>query len=442
MTGLPSRYNLISQVERHLEANQTTQDKRPFVFVFIDLDRFKNINDALGHRIGDQFLAALCRRLHGSFAKNQIFARFGGDEFMLFLPDIADLDEASALCFRTLDLMREPIEVAGYSLSCGASFGLARYPDHGATVDELIQAADTAMYHVKSLGAGGCAVFEPSMNAERFSQLELEQELRRALIQGDFVVFFQPIVDLASGQIAGVEALARWRHSRLGLLDPSAFLALAEQAGLVPDIDALVQKSALHCAAHWRTLGHDLTVSINCSSAQIERPDFLQEIESLCEETQFPFECLQIELTEQALVRQVERAAATIQALRVKGVKVAIDDFGMGYSSLSYLRQFPADVLKIDQTFIQEIQTESDAKAGVSLADTIIAMAKGLGLRVIAEGVERPAQLAYLCHQGCDQAQGYLFGEPCDENEMQSVLARGGYRDILDATALEKKDIS
>ena len=142
---------------------------------------------------------------------------------MLFLPDIADLDEASALCFRTLDLMREPIEVAGYSLSCGASFGLARYPDHGATVDELIQAADTAMYHVKSLGAGGCAVFEPSMNAERFSQLELEQELRRALIQGDFVVFFQPIVDLASGQIAGVEALARWRHSRLGLLDPSAF---------------------------------------------------------------------------------------------------------------------------------------------------------------------------------------------------------------------------
>ena len=210
----------------------------------------------------------------------------------------------------------------------------------------------------------------------------------------------------------------------------------------MPDIDALVQKSALHCAAHWRTLGHDLTVSINCSSAQIERPDFLQEIESLCEETQFPFECLQIELTEQALVRQVERAAATIQALRVKGVKVAIDDFGMGYSSLSYLRQFPADVLKIDQTFIQEIQTESDAKAGVSLADTIIAMAKGLGLRVIAEGVERPAQLAYLCHKGCDQAQGYLFGEPCDENEMQSVLARGGYRDILDATALEKKDIS
>lgn len=163
---------------------------------------------------------------------------------------------------------------------------------------------------------------------------------------------------------------------------------------------------------------------------------------SPCARKQVPFECLQIELTEQALVRQVERAAATIQALRVKGVKVAIDDFGMGYSSLSYLRQFPADVLKIDQTFIQEIQTESDAKAGVSLADTIIAMAKGLGLRVIAEGVERPAQLAYLCHQGCDQAQGYLFGEPCDENEMLSVLARGGYRDILDATALENKDIS
>ena len=411
----------------------------PFVFVFFDLDRFKNINDALGHRIGDQFLAALCSRVHGSFAENQIFARFGGDEFVLFLPNIADLDEASDLCLRTLDLMREPIEVAGYSLSCGASFGLARYPDHGTTIDELIQAADTAMYHIKSLGSGGCAIFEASMNAERFSQLELEQELRRALNQGDFVVFFQPIVDLASGQIVGVEALARWRHRRLGLLDPSAFLALAEQAGLVPDIDALVQKSALRCVAHWRRLGHDLAVSINCSSAQIERPDFLQEIESLCEETQFPFERLQIELTEQALVRQIERAAASIQALRDKGVKVAIDDFGMGYSSLSYLRQLPVDVLKIDQSFIQEIQTDSDARAGVSLADAIIAMAKGLGLSVIAEGVERPAQLAYLCHQGCDQAQGYLFGEPCDEKEMQSVLAQGDFRDILDATAPRRR---
>lgn len=203
------------------------------------------------------------------------------------------------------------------------------------------------------------------MSSERFSQLELEQELREALNQGDFTAFFQPIVDLASGEIVGVEALARWRHRRLGLLDPSAFLIVAERA----------------------------------------------------------------------LVRQIERAAVSIQALRDKGVKVAIDDFGMGYSSLSYLRQFPVDVLKIDQTFIQEIQTDSDARAGVSLADAIIAMAKGLGLSVIAEGVERRAQLAYLSQQGCDQAQGYLFGEPCDEKEMLSVLAQGDFRDILDATA-------
>ena len=435
MTGLPSRYNLISQVEKHIERNQTTRDEAPFVFVFFDLDRFKNINDALGHRIGDQFLAALCHRLQASFAENQIFARFGGDEFILFLPDMVDLNDASDLCLRTLDLMREPTEVAGYSLSCGASFGLARYPDHGATIDELIQAADTAMYHIKSLGSGGCAIFEASMNAERFSQLELEQELRQALTQGDIVAFFQPIVDLASGVIVGVEALARWRHSRLGLLDPSAFLALAEQAGLVPDIDALVQKSALHCVAYWRTLGHDLTVSINCSSAQIEGADFLQVVESLCEETGFPLERLQIELTEQTLVRQIELAAANIQALRSKGVKVAIDDFGMGYSSLSYLRQFPVDVLKIDQTFIQDIQTQRDAKAGVSLADAIIAMAKGLGLNVIGEGVERPAQIAYLCQQGCDRAQGYLFGEPCDENQMLLTVAQGGFKDLLDATA-------
>ena len=434
MTGLPSRYNLITQVEKHIESNQGSRRDAPFVFVFFDLDRFKNINDALGHRIGDEFLAALCSRLRALFEDNQIFARFGGDEFILFLPEIADLDEASDLCLSALDLMREPTEVAGYSLSCGASFGLARYPDHGTTIDELIQTADTAMYHIKRLGSGGCAVFEASMSAERFSQLELEQELRQALAQGDFVAFYQPIVDLATGALIGVEALARWRHSRLGLLEPSAFLALAEQAGLVPEIDALVQKSALHRGAHWRTLGHDLTVSINCSSAQIERPDFLQLVESLCEETGFPLERLQIELTEQTLVRHVERAAANIQALRSKGVKVAIDDFGMGYSSLNYLRQFPVDVLKVDQTFIQEIQTESDAKAGVSLADAIIAMAKGLGLNVIGEGVERPAQLAYLYQQGCDQAQGYLFGMPGDEQEVLSALAEGGYKDVVEAT--------
>ncbi len=439
MTGLPSRYNLIAQVEEHIESNQASRDDAPFVFVFFDLDRFKNINDALGHRIGDEFLASLCRRLQGSFEDNQIFARFGGDEFILFLPEIADLDEASDLCLSTLDLMREPTEVAGYSLSCGASFGLARYPDHGSTIDELIQTADTAMYHVKSLGTGGCAVFEASMKKERFSQLELEQELRQALIQGDFVTFYQPIVELATGTLAGVEALARWRHVRLGLLEPAAFMTLAEHAGLVPDIDALVQTSALQRVAHWRTLGHDLVLSINCASAQIERPDFIQEIESLCAEADFPLERLQIEVTEQTLVRQVELAAANIQALRAKGVKVAIDDFGMGYSSLNYLHQFPVDVLKIDQTFIQEIQTQSDAKAGVSLADAIIAMAKGLGLTVIGEGVERSAQLDYLCRQGCDQAQGFLFSAPCDEQRMLSVLAQGGYQDILDPTALTEE---
>ena len=192
MTGLPSRYSLISQVESHIQSKKVARDDAPFVFVFFDLDRFKNINDALGHRIGDQFLEALCHRLQASLAQNQIFARFGGDEFVLFLPDIADLDEASDLCLRTLDLMREPTEVAGYSLSCGASFGLARYPDHGTTIDALIQAADTAMYHIKSLGSGGCAIFEASMSSERFSQLELEQELREALNQGDFTAFFSP----------------------------------------------------------------------------------------------------------------------------------------------------------------------------------------------------------------------------------------------------------
>ena len=430
LTGLPSRYNIMSTVEKHIELSD---EGAPFVFVFFDLDRFKTVNDALGHRIGDEFLSSICQRLNRWLDNAHVFARFGGDEFILFLPSMSDLDEAKALCLRALDLMREPMDVAGYTLSCGASFGLARYPDHGTTIDALIQAADTAMYHTKSLGTGGCAVFDESMNAERFSQIELEQEMREALAQQAFLAFYQPCVDLVTGEIVAVEALARWQHKRRGLLNPHDFLALANQAGLVAEIDAQVQQSALQQAAAWRDAGFDLLLSINCSSVQIESADFLPKIESMCAAAGYPLERLQLEITEQTLVRQVELAAANIQSLRAKGVRVAIDDFGMGYSSLTYLRQFPVDVLKIDRTFIQDIQTLAQARVGVSLADAIIAMAKSLGLELIAEGVEYSAQISYLRQQACDMAQGYLFSEPCDAAQMRRLLDQEGFADLLEA---------
>ena len=430
LTGLPSRYNIMSTVEKHIELSD---EGAPFVFVFFDLDRFKTVNDALGHRIGDEFLSSICQRLNRWLDNAHVFARFGGDEFILFLPSMSDLEEAKALCLRALDLMREPMDVAGYTLSCGASFGLARYPDHGTTIDALIQAADTAMYHTKSLGTGGCAVFDESMNAERFSQIELEQEMREALAQQAFLAFYQPCVDLVTGEIVAVEALARWQHKRRGLLNPHDFLALANQAGLVAEIDAQVQQSALQQAAAWRDAGFDLLLSINCSSVQIESADFLPKIESMCAAAGYPLERLQLEITEQTLVRQVELAAANIQSLRAKGVRVAIDDFGMGYSSLTYLRQFPVDVLKIDRTFIQDIQTLAQARVGVSLADAIIAMAKSLGLELIAEGVEYSAQISYLRQQACDMAQGYLFSEPCDAAQMQRLMDQEGFAHLLEA---------
>ena len=430
LTGLPSRYNIMSTVEKHIELSD---EGAPFVFVFFDLDRFKTVNDALGHRIGDEFLSSICQRLNRWLDNAHIFARFGGDEFILFLPSMSDLEEAKALCLRALDLMREPMDVVGYTLSCGASFGLARYPDHGTTIDALIQAADTAMYHTKILGTGGCAVFDESMNAERFSQIELEQEMREALAQQAFLAFYQPCVDLVTGEIVAVEALARWQHNRRGLLNPHDFLALANQAGLVAEIDAQVQQSALQQAAAWRDAGFDLLLSINCSSVQIESADFLPKFESICAAAGYPLERLQLEITEQTLVRQVELAAANIQSLRAKGVRVAIDDFGMGYSSLTYLRQFPVDVLKIDRTFIQDIQTLAQARVGVSLADAIIAMAKSLGLELIAEGVEYSAQISYLRQQACDMAQGYLFSEPCDAAQMQRLMDQEGFAHLLEA---------
>lgn len=430
LTGLPSRYNIMSTVEKHIELSD---EGAPFVFVFFDLDRFKTVNDALGHRIGDEFLSSICQRLNRWLDNAHVFARFGGDEFILFLPSMSDLEEARALCLRALDLMREPMDVAGYTLSCGASFGLARYPDHGTTIDALIQAADTAMYHTKSLGTGGCAVFDESMNAERFSQIELEQEMREALAQRAFLAFYQPCVDLVTGEIVAVEALARWQHKRRGLLNPHNFLALANQAGLVAEIDAQVQWSALQQAAVWRDAGFNLLLSINCSSVQIESADFLPKFESMCAEAGYPLDRLQLEITEQTLVRQVELAASNVQSLRAKGVRVAIDDFGMGYSSLTYLRQFPVDVLKIDRTFIQDIQTLAQARVGVSLADAIIAMAKSLGLALIAEGVEYPAQISYLRRQACDSAQGFLFSEPCNATQMQRLLDHEGFAHLLEA---------
>ena len=235
LTGLPSRYNIMSTVEDHIGIHG---EKTPFVFVFFDRDRFKTDNDALGHRIGDKFLSSICQRLNRWLDDAHVFARFGGDEFILFLPSISDLEEAKILCLRASDLMREPSDVSGYTLSCGARFGIARYPDHGTTIDALIQAADTAMYHTTSFGTGGCAVFDESMNAERFSQIELEQEMREALAQQAFLAFYQPCVDLVTGEVVAIEALARWQHKRRGLLNPHDFLALAGQAGLVAEIDA------------------------------------------------------------------------------------------------------------------------------------------------------------------------------------------------------------
>ena len=431
LTGLPSRYSLLAQIEKHISSYQSLGAEVPFHLAFFDLDRFKNVNDALGHRLGDQFLASLCHRLQSVFRDEQVFGRCGGDEFLLFLPAMQDLDEVSQLCLQALDVLREPLLVEGYTLSCGASFGIARYPDHGSTVDDLIRAADTAMYHVKRQGQGGCAVFDSSMSAERFSQLELEQELREALIQEDFVAFYQPSVCLRSGQIKGVEALVRWNHQRLGLMEPAEFLPLAVQAGLMQDVDQLVQRQAFQTVAGWHEDGAELHLSINCSAAQIESPDFLQQIQTLCRETGFPTNKLNIELTEQALVRHIEHAATNIQAARDQGIQIAIDDFGMGYSSLQYLRDFPVDILKIDRSFIQDLHTDQDVETGVSLVDAIIAMAKGLELTLVAEGVERPAQLKYLQAKDCDQGQGYLFAEACDAEQMKALLAKADFSSVV-----------
>ena len=276
------------------------------------------------------------------------------------------------------------------------------------------------MYHVKDTGKNNYAVFENSMNMDRFAQIQLEQELRRALAKSELEVYYQPIVSLVSGEITGVEALARWNHARLGLMEPSGFLNLAEEAGLVADLDNFVQREAMQQVSEWRSAGHDIYVSINASAAQLEREDYVSTFTAMLNVSGIVATKVKLELTEKTLIKRKQSIVAKLSYLRDLGVGIATDDFGTGYSSLSYLKDFPLTSLKIDQSFMRDIKDENDA---ASLVDAIIAMAHGLGFSVVAEGVETAAQIRYLLARQCGEAQGYIFSEPLNAEKMLALLA-------------------
>jgi diguanylate cyclase (GGDEF)-like protein/PAS domain S-box-containing protein len=424
LTGLPNRLLL---ADRMLEATASLADEpgARCAVLFLDLDRFKNVNDSMGHGAGDELLRQVAARLAACARPSDTVARFGGDEFILFLPRVAGPDDALALAERVREVLTAPLELGSYHAYTTASIGVA-VGEAGDTPDELLRNADMAMYHAKASGGVPCAVFDRSMHHAVVERLRLETDLRAAVERGELKLFFQPIVSLATGGVAGAEALARWDHPVHGRVPPDRFILLAEDTGLIGALGGWVLNEAARQVAEWRAtlpVAADLEVSVNLSAQQLREPGLVDAVASTLREHDLPPGALKLELTESSLVQDPVAAAGVLRALKKRDVQVYLDDFGTGYSSLSSLHRLPLDALKIDRSFVAGLDGGSTgAHKGAEIVGTIVALARSLGVRVVAEGVETREQLHALQLLGCDFAQGYLIGRPVPADEFASAF--------------------
>ncbi len=418
LTGLANRNLLYDRLNQAI-AYAARYDHSIWV-VFLDLDRFKLVNDSLGHKAGDTFLNALSDRLRAAMRETDTVARLGGDEFVLVLPGSPEGSLSLGTLHRIMDIVRQTflIEEREFSLTC--SIGVAVYPIDGTGPETLIERADIAMYCAKEAGRNNFQFFTPTMNERLLERLHIEDDLRKALERNEFVLHYQPQVDLRTGRMIGMEALIRWQHPQRGLVPPFRFISVAEETGLIVPIGAWVIRTACAQNQAWQQagLGH-LRVAVNLSTSQFTQPDLVQSIASILKETGLDAQYLEIELTESLMMTDVEHGIGILCELKALGVHLSVDDFGTGYSSLSYLKRFPIDMLKIDQSFVREITVEPDDAAIVM---SIISLAHSLHLEVIAEGVETLAQLTYLRDNGCDEMQGYYFSKPVVATEFEVML--------------------
>lgn len=420
LTGLANRHALFSQLE-HLMVAARASDTR-LALLFIDLDHFKRVNDSLGHAAGDALLKTLASRLGERVRSTDRVARFGGDEFIVLLPGVRSREAIAHVARKLLEALARPVRIAGSTqdISITPSIGIAVYPDDGDTPDVLIQHADAALHAAKARGRAHSVFFEPRQVSLARDNLVLEGQLGQAIAQEEFALLFQPQVCARDGRFVGVEALIRWNHPERGLLVPDAFIALAEQHRLIVPIGAWVLREAARQARLWHEAGLPLTVAVNLSTLQFQAPDFIASIEQLLAETALPPGWLELELTERMLMDDVPGVLARLAQLRQLGVKLSVDDFGTGYSSLSHLKELPIDKMKIDRSFVRELPQQRESAA---IAGAIIELARGLGLTVVAEGVETEAQREFLLAHGCDQLQGMGIGAPMDAAALASWQA-------------------
>ncbi len=408
LTSLPNR-TLFRDRLTHALARARRQ-KAQVAVLFLDLDRFKLINDSLGHHAGDELLKAVANRLLSNARKGDTVARLGGDEFTVILEELAQPEDATTVARKILDVMNRPFHIDGHEMYVTTSVGIAIYPQDGADIDELLKNADTAMYRAKEQGRNNYRFYTADMNAKAVEYLIMENRIRHALQRNEFILYYQPQVDLHRREIIGLEALIRWHHPDLGLLYPNQFLPLAEDTGFITAIGDWVLHKACQQAAQWQRAGlPPMRIAVNLSPLQFTQPTLIESVTAALRNSGLDPQNLELEITENFLVDNVDNAIVTLRKLHELGVQLAVDDFGTGYSSLSYLKKFPLNSLKIDRSFVRDI---SNGEGDAAIAEAIVALGQTLRLRVMAEGVETEEQLYFLRTRGCDQAQGFLIGEP------------------------------
>jgi diguanylate cyclase (GGDEF)-like protein len=424
LTGLPNRSLFTDRLVVALAHAQRHRYK--LAVLFLDIDRFKQINDSLGHTVGDRLLKIVSARIRSTIREEDTVARFGGDEFTILIHIIGKAEDAGKVAQKVLDGLKATISIDERDFVVTSSIGISIYPNDGTDGETLIRNADTAMYRAKELGRNSLQYYAATMNYKALEALEVENGLRRALTQNEFVLHYQPLIDMESGAVFGLEALIRWNHPELGMLRPDRFIPAAEQSGLIVSIDRWVLKEACRQASEWHLLGHRIVMSVNLSGRQFQDAGLIDHVREALELANLRPQFLELEITEHYAMRDVEKAIPTLHALKALGVRIAIDDFGTGYSCLSYLKHFPIDTLKLDGSFVRDLASPEDAQ----IAMGVIALAHSLKLKVIAEGVETIDQLAFLREHSCDRLQGYLFSRPMPPANFSRFMTQ---KDVLRA---------
>ena len=424
LTDLPNRTLFNDRLGQALI--QAHRNRCKAAVMFLDLDRFKVINDTLGHSVGDLLLQEAALRLKGCVREGDTVSRQGGDEFVVLLPEIADEEDVYAVAQKLLNAIAQSFMLDGHELHVSASIGVSFYPNDGADAETLMKNADVAMYRAKEMGRNNYQFYHADMNARSFERLAMETSIRRALEREQFELYYQPRIEALGGVIVGVEALIRWHHPDLGLILPAQFIPLAEETGLILPIGEWVLRIAAAQGKAWQQAGlPPLFVAVNVSARQFRQADFAGKVSRILQDTGFDPHCLELELTETTLMTHAEENIETLKKLKETGIRIAIDDFGTGYSSLGYLKRLPVDILKIDRSFVSDV---TDNRDDAAIVEAIIAMARSLALHVIAEGVETVEQSQFLQARKCDEMQGYYFSHPLPVEEFERlILEKGGF---------------